>query len=78
METGRAPQLVLRRSTAEQAAQAAAEDLEAKAQVLRDAAGFTSVFEMMRACGKPAVGHNLMFDLSYSLSSFADAMLPVT
>lgn len=36
-------------------------------------AGFAAVFEAMRECGKPAVGHNLAFDLAYSLHSYAEA-----
>ncbi len=36
-------------------------------------AGFAAVFEAMRDCGKPAVGHNLAFDLAYSLHSYAEA-----
>lgn len=34
-------------------------------------AGFAAVMEAMRDCGKPMVGHNLAFDLGYSLHSFA-------
>ena len=39
-------------------------------------AGFTAVFEMMRECNKPAVGHNLSFDLTFCLSSFAQTLPP--
>ncbi len=41
-----------------------------------DAAGFTAVFEMMRDSNKPAVGHNLSFDLTFCLSSFAQSLPP--
>jgi hypothetical protein len=34
-------------------------------------AGFAAVMEAMRDSGKPCIGHNLAFDLSYSLHSFA-------
>jgi CAF1 family ribonuclease len=34
------------------------------------------VFEMMRDCGKPAVGHNLLMDLSYSVESFVEPLPP--
>ena len=37
-------------------------------------AGFTRVFEMMRDCNKPAVGHNLSFDLTFSLAAFAQQL----
>lgn len=36
--------------------------------------GFTKVFEMMRDCNKPAVGHNLSFDLTFSLAAFAQQL----
>ena len=32
--------------------------------------GFSQVLELMRACGRPAVGHSAMFDLVYALQSF--------
>lgn len=40
------------------------------------AAGFTAVFEMMRDSNKPAIGHNLSFDLTFCLSSFAQSLPP--
>ncbi len=39
-------------------------------------AGFAAVLELMRDSRKPAVGHNLSFDLAYSLHSFADHLPP--
>ena len=33
------------------------------------------MFEAMRDCGAPAVGHNLAFDLAFSLEAFAVAPL---
>ena len=39
-------------------------------------AGFAVVFEMMRDSNKPAVGHNLSFDLTFCLASFAQALPP--
>lgn len=47
---------------------------EAKVQDVNDAVGFSSIFEMMRDCGKPAVGHNLMFDLGFSLQQFVEPL----
>ena len=37
-------------------------------------AGFTEVFELMRDSNKPAVGHNLSFDLTFSLAAFAQQL----
>ena len=37
-------------------------------------AGFAAVMEAIQDSGKPAVGHNLAFDLSYSLHSFAQEL----
>jgi adenine C2-methylase RlmN of 23S rRNA A2503 and tRNA A37 len=34
--------------------------------------GFAAVMEAMRDSGKPAVGHNLSFDLAFSLHSYAE------
>lgn len=39
-------------------------------------AGFAVVFEMMRDSNKPAVGHNLSYDLTFCLASFAQALPP--
>ena len=43
---------------------------------LTNTAGFTRVFEMMRDSNKPAVGHNLSYDLTFTLSSFAQSLPP--
>ncbi|KAK9832693.1 hypothetical protein WJX81_000845 [Elliptochloris bilobata] len=45
--------------------------VEERVAAIHKAAGFTSVFEAMRDCGKPAVGHNVSLDLSFSLAAFA-------
>ena len=55
-----------------------AEDMEREAQAVRDAAGFARVFELMQSCGRPAVGHNPMMDIAYSIACFGDPFLPVT
>lgn len=39
-------------------------------------AGFAVVFEMMRDSNKPAVGHNLSYDLTFCLASFAQSLPP--
>lgn len=38
---------------------------------IQDAAGFTAVFEAMRDSGKPAIGHHMSLDLTFSLAAFA-------
>ena len=53
------------------------EGLRRQKEVDINAAGaFVAVFEAMRDCKKPAVGHNISFDLSYSLHSFARPLPP--
>ena len=42
------------------------------------AAGFAAVWEAMRDCGRPAVGHNCLFDLLYAVSQFGEGRLPAT
>ena len=49
--------------------------LQARLNGLHEAAGFAAVMDMMRECGRPAVGHNALLDLAYTLESFA-APLP--
>eukprot|EP00879_Flechtneria_rotunda_P010761 GHRR01011244.1.p1 GENE.GHRR01011244.1~~GHRR01011244.1.p1 ORF type:complete len:413 (+),score=126.85 GHRR01011244.1:1149-2387(+) len=70
--------LVLVRATAQQADQLEAEARAARVAAIHDAAGFAAVFDLMRRSGKPAVGHNCMFDLAYGLYSFTDSYLPAT
>lgn len=69
-------QLQLVRATPEEAKQHEEEERQARLQAIHDAAGFTAVFEMMRDSNKPAVGHNLSFDLTFCLSSFAQSLPP--
>lgn len=68
--------LVLVRATPQQAEQYEADAKAARIAAIHDAAGFAAVFDLMRRSGKPAVGHNCMFDVAYGLYSFADAYLP--
>eukprot|EP00878_Enallax_costatus_P043500 GHUV01051504.1.p1 GENE.GHUV01051504.1~~GHUV01051504.1.p1 ORF type:complete len:320 (+),score=110.06 GHUV01051504.1:1070-2029(+) len=70
--------IVLVRATPQQAEQFEAEARAARIRAIHDAAGFAAVFDLMRRSGKPAVGHNCMFDIAYGLYSFADAYLPST
>ena len=62
--------LVLRRAApGEVAAAAAASDQALRARV-DDAAGFSLLFEAMRDSGKPAVAHNMRYDLAFALQQF--------
>ena len=45
--------------------------MQERVAAIQDAAGFTAVFEAMRASGKPAIGHNMSLDLTFSLAAFA-------
>ena len=67
-------QLQLVRASPEEAKQHEEEERQARLQAIHDAAGFTAVFEMMRDSNKPAVGHNLSFDLTFCLASFAQSL----
>ena len=60
-------QLQLVRADAARCVQLDLEETAAREGAIRQAAGFAAVMELMRKCGKPAVGHNLMFDLAYML-----------
>ncbi len=75
-ERNGAPRITLRRMSPEDAARLEAEAYKTRAAALREAAGFAAVFDMMRASGKPGVGHNCMFDVAYALQNFAVGDLP--
>ena len=47
---------------------------EARRQAVLDAAAFASVLDAMRESSKPAVGHNLAFDIAYSIHSFVSPL----
>lgn len=70
--------LVLVRASPQEAEQYEADAKAARISAIHDAAGFAAVFDLMRRSGKPAVGHNCMFDIAYGLYSFADAYQPAT
>lgn len=65
-------------ATAAQAAALEAEERRAARAEVHAAAGFAAVFEAMRDCGRPAVGHNCMFDLAYAVAQFGEGRLPAT
>ncbi|KAL4459112.1 hypothetical protein ABPG75_013977 [Micractinium tetrahymenae] len=66
--------LRLTRASALEVAAWEAEQRRKRIDAIHEAAGFAAVFEAMRDCGKPAVGHNLAFDLAYSLHSYAEEL----
>lgn len=41
-----------------------------RVKTVQAALGFSRVMQLMRESKKPAVGHNLIFDICYSLDSF--------
>lgn len=64
------PRLVITLMTTSQIEQRKLEERQAKEIIITRAAGFSTIFELLRDSHKPAVGHNLGFDLAYSLHSF--------
>lgn len=66
--------LKLVRATGEEIETREREMAEARRQAVLDAAGFASVLDAMRECSKPAVGHNLAFDVAYSIHSFVSPL----
>lgn len=68
--------LTLVRATAAEVAAFEAEQRAKRRADIQAAAGFTRVFEAMRDSGKPAVGHNAMFDVVYAMAAFASDRLP--
>lgn len=48
--------------------------LQAQGDKVREAAGFSAVLEMLRDSGKPAVGHNCAFDLTFTLEHLAQPL----
>ncbi|GIL80439.1 hypothetical protein Vretifemale_9634 [Volvox reticuliferus] len=64
-------------SVAEAAALEAA-DREGRRGAVTTAAGFAAVWEAIRECGRPGVGHNCLFDVAYSIAQFGEVQLPRT
>ncbi|EFN53567.1 hypothetical protein CHLNCDRAFT_136728 [Chlorella variabilis] len=73
-EEGNGFQLRLTRAAPGEAEAWEAEQRQKRVEAIHTAAGFAAVMEAMRDSGKPAVGHNLAFDLSYSLHSYAQEL----
>lgn len=74
-DSGRAV-IKLVRASAEEVRRREEELLEDKRKAIRDAAGFAAVMDIIRESGKPAVGHNLAFDVAYSLHCFVSPLPP--
>ncbi|KAG0076723.1 hypothetical protein BGZ93_000844 [Podila epicladia] len=43
---------------------------------IRNAVGFRAVIDLLSACGKPIVGHNIVIDLAYILAQFVGPLPP--
>ncbi|GAX85783.1 hypothetical protein CEUSTIGMA_g13198.t1 [Chlamydomonas eustigma] len=69
-------QLQLIRGTQEEVIKMQQEDVQQRMHDLDKAIGFTRVIEAMKACRRPAVGHNCMFDIAYVLAACVDPKLP--
>lgn len=74
-ENGRA-MIKLVRATSEQVEQREQAWLEERRRAILNASGFSRVFDALRKCGKPAIGHNLSFDVAYSIHSFVSPLPP--
>jgi hypothetical protein len=75
---GSSTDTVLRRATPEHVKAAAAQSKQQQQQKATRAAGFSQVLELLRDSGKPAVGHNVRFDVAYVLAAFVQNPLPKT
>jgi len=74
-ENGRA-MIKLVRATSAQVEEREQAWLEERRRGILDAAGFSRVLDAMRHCSKPAIGHNLSFDVAYSIHSFVSPLPP--
>lgn len=74
-ENGRA-MIKLIRATSEEVEKREQELLETRRRAILDASGFSRVMDAMRNSLKPAIGHNLSFDVAYSIHSFVSPLPP--
>ena len=74
-ESGRAF-IKLVKASSEQVKKREEELLEKRRQEIIDAAGFAQIMDLLRESKKPAVGHNLSFDVAYSLHCFVSPLPP--
>ncbi|KAH7621320.1 putative Poly(A)-specific ribonuclease PARN [Nannochloris sp. 'desiccata'] len=68
--------LKLIRATSIRVAARQLEEKQKRIDAINTAASFCQVVELMRDSRKPAVGHNLSFDVAYTLHSFAKPLPP--
>lgn len=68
--------LRLERATSEEVKIFENEQRVKREQGIRAAAAFTAVLDAMRDSKKPVIGHNLSFDVAYTLNSFAKPLPP--
>jgi hypothetical protein len=68
--------LKLIRASSTQVAAMELEEKQKQIDAITTAASFCHVIELMRDSRKPAVGHNLSFDVAYTLHSFAKPLPP--
>ena len=67
---------LLRTPTRADLAAVEAEEQAERMAAIKASAGFSAVMEAIRSCGRPAVGHNCLYDVMYMLSSFVQPCLP--
>ena len=68
------PALLVTKASPEEIAQKEADERARQLAIIHDEAGFAAVLEAMKNSNKPAVGHNLAFDVAYSMHSFASPL----
>lgn len=74
-ENGRA-MIKLVRASSNEVQKREQEGLETRRRSIINASGFSRVLDVMRNCGKPAIGHNLAFDVAFSIHSFVTPLPP--
>jgi len=67
---------VLQRATAAEVQAAFERSQQDQEQQITAATGFSQVFELIRDSCKPAVGHNIRFDLAFAMAAFVQNPLP--
>lgn len=65
------PAICLRKASKEESDAWELKQQQQRMDDIEEATGLSNVLLLMRDCNKPAVGHNLAFDLAYILNSFA-------
>jgi hypothetical protein len=70
--------VMLRRATSAQMEEDKRQHQLHRAEEVLAQTGFSQIFEIIRDSCKPAVGHNVRFDLAFSLAAFVQSPLPKT